>query len=311
VKGNVVKRTFLHLAASLGWRRVEAAQNPDRHLNLGDRLLWPLLNRFVAMPVMAAFGGRLRVAVSGGAPLGADIARFLIGLGLPLVEGYGLTEAAPVVAAATLGDNVPGSVGHPLPNVDFKLTERGELLVRSPSVMLGYWKDEAETARVLDAAGWLSTGDLAEISDGRIRIAGRLKEMIVLTIGEKVNPNAVEAEICRDALFEQAAVIGDGRPFLVALIVLNNAAWKQFAEENDATPGRPNAASVKTKVLAKVEKLLAGFPRYAQVRAVHLSLQPWTIEAGLLTPTLKIKRDILRSVFANEIERLYDHRGYS
>jgi long-chain acyl-CoA synthetase len=311
VKGNVVKRTFLHLAASLGWRRVEAAQNPDRHLNLGDRLLWPLLNRFVAMPVMAAFGGRLRVAVSGGAPLGADIARFLIGLGLPLVEGYGLTEAAPVVAAATLGDNVPGSVGHPLPNVDFKLTERGELLVRSPSVMLGYWKDEAETARVLDAAGWLSTGDLAEISDGRIRIAGRLKEMIVLTIGEKVNPNAVEAEICRDALFEQATVIGDGRPFLVALIVLNNAAWKQFAEENDATPGRPNAASVKTKVLAKVEKLLAGFPRYAQVRAVHLSLQPWTIEAGLLTPTLKIKRDILRSVFANEIERLYDHRGYS
>ncbi len=183
--------------------------------------------------------------------------------------------------------------------------------MRSPSLMMGYWKDEAETARVLNAAGWLSTGDLAEVRGGRICIAGRLKEMIVLTIGEKVNPNAVEAEICRDALFEQVAVIGDGRPFLVALIVLNSAAWRRFAEESYAKPDRPNAPSVKAKVLAKVEKLLAGFPRYAQVRAVHLTLQPWTIEAGLLTPTLKIKRDILRNVFATEIEKLYNQRGYS
>ena len=137
VKGSVVKPTLLHLAASLGWQRVEAAQHPDRHFNFGDFLLWPLLNRFVAMPVMAVFGGRLRVAVSGGAPLGAGIARFLIGLGLPMVEGYGLTEAAPVVVAAALGDNVPGSVGHPLPNVDFKLSGQGELLVRSPSLMIG------------------------------------------------------------------------------------------------------------------------------------------------------------------------------
>ena len=311
VKGNVVKRILLNLAASLGWRRVEAAQHRDGHLNFGDRLLWPVLNRFVATPVMAAFGGRLRVAVSGGAPLGPGIARFLIGLGLPLVEGYGLTEAAPVVAASALGDNVPGFVGHPLPNVDVQLSGRGELRVRSPSLMMGYWKDEAETARVLNAAGWLSTGDLAEVRGGRICIAGRLKEMIVLTIGEKVNPNAVEAEICRDALFEQVAVIGDGRPFLVALIVLNSAAWRRFAEESYAKPDRPNAPSVKAKVLAKVEKLLAGFPRYAQVRAVHLTLQPWTIEAGLLTPTLKIKRDILRNVFATEIEKLYNQRGYS
>jgi long-chain acyl-CoA synthetase len=137
VKGSVVKRTWPHLAASLGWRRVEAAQHPDRHLNFGDFLLWPVLNRFVAMPVTAVFGGRLRVAVSGGAPLGAGIARFLIGLGLPLVEGYGSTEAAPVAAAADLGDNVPGSVGHPLPNVDFKLSGQGELLVHLPSVMIG------------------------------------------------------------------------------------------------------------------------------------------------------------------------------
>ena len=308
VENSVGKRILLRLAASLGWRRVELAQHPDRHLNLGVRLLWPPLHRFVVVPIMTAFGGRLRVAVSGGAPLGVGIARFLIGLGFPLVEGYGLTEAAPVVAATALGDNVPGSVGRPLPGVDVKLTIRGELLVRSPSVMIGYWKDEAETAQALDAAGWLFTGDIAEIRNGRIFVAGRLREMIVLSIGEKVNPNIVEAEIARDALFEQAAVIGEGRPFLAALILLNSAAWKRFAEENHEKPDRPNAPSAKIKLLARVQQLLGEFPRYAQVRAIHLTLQPWTIDAGLLTPTLKVKRDVLQRVFANEIEKLFGER---
>lgn len=149
---------------------------------------------------MSAFGGCLRVTISGGAPLDERAARFLIGLGLPLVEGYGLTEAAPVVTATALGDNVVGSAGRPLPGIDLRLTQQGELLVHSPSVMLGYWKDEELTRQALDAAGWLSTGDLAEIRDGRVFIRGRLNEMIVLSIGEKVNPNVIEADITYDRL---------------------------------------------------------------------------------------------------------------
>jgi len=160
------------------------------------RLLWPILKRYVAMPVLAAFGGRLRVAISGGAPLDQGVARTLIGLGLPLVEGYGLTEAAPVVAANGLNDNLPGSVGRPLEGIEVKLTSKSELLVRSPSIMMGYWKDAATTAGTLDATGWLATGDVAEITeDGRVFIRGRLTEIIVLSIGEKVNPNVVEAEL--------------------------------------------------------------------------------------------------------------------
>jgi len=304
VETNVVKRVLLQMTASLGWQRFAASQQADRHFNVG-KLLWPLLSPFVVSSVMAAFGGRLRVAASGGAPLGASTARFLVGLGLPLVEGYGLTEAAPVVAGTALDDNAPGSVGRPLAGVDIELTEHGELLVRSPSVMMGYWKDEVATAQALDAGGWLSTGDLAEVHDGRLFIAGRLKEMIVLSIGEKVNPNLVENEITRDALFEQVAVIGDTRPFLVALIVLNNVAWNRFAEENNARSDQPNAAPVKIKILARIAQLLAALPRHAQVRAVHLTLDPWTIDAGLLTPTLKVKRDIVQRTFADEIERLY------
>ncbi len=309
LRGNIAKQVMLDLTSSLGWRRAAALRDPGRRFGIGSRVLWQVLNRLVAGRVMQAFGGRLRVAVSGGAPLDAAVARFLIGLGLPLVEGYGLTETAPVVAASALDDSVPGSAGRALPGIDVKVTARGELLVRSPSVMLGYWKGEAQTAQALAADGWLATGDLAELRDGRIYIAGRLKEIIVLSIGEKVNPTMVEAEITRDALFEQAAVVGERRPFVVALIVPNKAAWARFAAENDADPAQPNAPAVKTKILARMRPLLAGLPRHAQVRAVHLTLEPWTIDNGLVTPTLKVKRDVLQSTFAQEIEALYAEQG--
>ncbi|WP_281354908.1 AMP-binding protein [Chelativorans xinjiangense] len=175
--------------------------------------------------------------------------------------------------------------------------------------MMGYWKDDVLTNQTLDATGWLSTGDLAEIRDGRVFIRGRLSETIVLSIGEKVNPTVIEAEITYDTLFEQAAVIGDRQPHLVAIIVLNNEAWRSFAEEINTDPEYPNAPPVKTKVLARLERLLAGLPRHAQVLAVHLTLEPWTIESGLMTPTLKVKRLALQRVFSEEIEQLYSQRS--
>ena len=304
VAGSSVKQILLRVAASLGWRRFEAAQHRSSP-GLAARLLAPILKQYVAVPVLAAFGGRLRVAISGGAPLDQDVARLLIGLGLPLVEGYGLTEAAPVVAANAIDDNLPGSVGRPVQGVEVKLTPEGELLVRSPSIMTGYWKDAGATARALDPMGWLSTGDIAEIKDGRIFIRARLREMIVLSIGEKVNPNAVEAELTRDGLFKQVVVVGDRRPFLVALIVLNADAWRRFAADKGLDAERPNHAASKIELLARVTPLLAALPRYAQVRAMQLTLQPWTIEAGLLTPTLKVKREVVQRLFAREINALY------
>jgi long-chain acyl-CoA synthetase len=302
--GSFAKKTLLRIAASLGWQRFQAArQRTDQ--GLAVRLLGPILEKLVSARVLAAFGGRLRVAISGGAPLDQDVARFLIGLGLPLVEGYGLTEAAPVVAANGLADNLPGSVGRPLQGIEVKLTVEGELLVRSPSVMTGYWKNDAETARALDPAGWLSTGDVAEMKEGRLFVRARLKEMIVLSIGEKVNPNTVEAELARDPLFKQVVAVGDRRPFLVAIVVLNADAWRRFAAEKGLDPNEPNRALSKIELLARAIPLLAALPRYAQVRALYLTLEPWTIEAGLLTPTLKIKRDVVQKLFAREINAIY------
>jgi len=309
VAASATKRNLLQMTISIGWRRFVAAQRRASS-GLAVRLLWPLLKRYVATLVLAAFGGRLRVAISGGAPLDQGTARLLIGLGLPLVEGYGLTEAAPVVAANGLDDNLPGSVGRPLDGIEVKLTSNGELLVHSPSIMMGYWKDDAATARAFDESpGWLSTGDVAEIDvDGRIFIRGRLAEIIVLSIGEKVNPNVVEGELTRDSLFEQAVVVGNRRPYLAAVIVLNAEAWRLFASSKGLDPQHPNHAAGKIELLARITSLLDALPRYAQVRAVHLTLEPWTIGAGLLTPTLKVKRDVVVPLFAKEIDDLYANR---
>jgi long-chain acyl-CoA synthetase len=304
VAGSFAKRNLLLIAAAVGWRRFEAAQH-RANPGLGVWLLWPILKRLVAMSVLAAFGGRLRVAASAGAPLNYDVAQRLVGLGLPLVEGYGLTEAAPVVAMNGLDDNLLGSVGRPLQGVEVKLAPEGELLVRSPSLMTGYWKDDAETARALDPMGWLATGDVAAIEGGRIFIRGRLREMIVLSIGEKLNPNVVESALARDPLFEQAMVVGDRRPFLVAIIVLNADAWKRFAADRGIDPEQPNRADSKIEVLARTKPSLAALPRFTEIRAVHLTVKPWTIEAGLLTSTLKIKRDVILKLFAKEIQALY------
>jgi long-chain acyl-CoA synthetase len=300
VKGALVRRT-----AEVGWQLHEAKRRRGRLPGLAWRLLWPLLDKLVARRVLGAFGGRLRVAVSGGASLPADIARFLMGLGLPLVEGYGLTEAAPVVTATTLDESLPGSVGLPLHGLDIKLGEHNELLVRSPSVMKGYWQDQASTARAIDSNGWLRTGDIAEIRDGRVYISGRLGERLALSTGEKVMASTIEAAIKQDPLFEQVCVLGVGRPCLTAAISLNVQDWNSFASKFGLDPQAPNSRDAFKMVLRRIGDLLSDQPAYAQVRGVHLVLEPWTIQHGLLTPTLKVKRRAVEERYREEIDLLY------
>jgi long-chain acyl-CoA synthetase len=300
---NSFKRALVQLTAEIGWHRHEARQHRGHAPGLGRRLLWPLLDRFVARRLLGALGGRLRVAASGGASLPPDTARFLVGLGLPLVEGYGLTEAAPVVTATRLSEIVPGSVGQPLHGLNIKLGPQGELLVRTPSVMKGYWQDEMATAAAIDRDGWLRTGDVAEIHDGSVFIKGRLGERLALATGEKVMASAIEAAIRGDPLFDHACVVGEGRSCLAAVITLNPKRWTSAASELGADPQAPNTASAA--ILGRISRLLGDLPRHAQVRAVHLVLEPWTVQAGLLTPTLKIKRQAVEARYASEIEALY------
>ena len=300
-----LRRRLLDRAATLGWRRFEAEQGRAPALGIKARIEWQILSLLVARSVSQAFGGRLRVAVSGGASLRRDILQSLIGFGLPILEGYGLTEAAPVVCTNTLEDNLPGSVGRALPGVELMVSDRSELLVRTPAIMDGYWKDETATAQAIDLDGWLHTGDLAEIRQEHVFIRGRLKDVIVLATGEKVNPGDIEAELTRNPIFQQALVIGEGKPYLTAIVVLDAKHWNAHAEQRGLDASAPNTGSGAAEVLRLVRELLADRPRPLQVHFVHATLTPWTIEAGLLTPTLKVKRKPVERLFGTEIAGLY------
>ena len=314
-----LRTRLFEAAVAVGWRRFCAAQglpapgaDDARAAGLWAALPWPLLQRLVARPLLEQFGGRVRVAISGGAPLSASIARCFLGLGLPVLQGYGMTETAPVVAVNGLDDNHPASVGRALPGIEVRIGDNRELQVRGPIVMQGYWKRPEDTARILSPEGWLGTGDQAEIVDGRIYIRGRIKEIIVTSTGEKVPPADLELAVTSDPLFEQAFVVGENLPFIACVAVVHPEEWQRVARGLGLDP--KDAASlahpaVLQEALARIARQTAGFARYAVPRAVHLVTEPWSIENGMMTPTLKLKRANLLARHAAAIEAMYQRPG--
>lgn len=314
------KMQLYEAAQNKGWARFCAAQGlptptPDANSQAAGwmaALPWPVLQALVAKPLLAQFGGRVRVAVSGGAPLSPTIAKCFLGLGLPLIQGYGMTETAPVVSVNALDDNDPACVGKALPGVEVRIGENRELQVRGPIVMKGYWKRPEDTAKILSADGWLGTGDQAEIVNGRIYIKGRIKEIIVTSTGEKIPPGDLELALLADPLLEQAFVVGENRPFIACVAVLKRDEWQRLAGDlglSAQDADSLNNPSVHRAVLARIEKNTASFARYAVPRAVHLTLEPWTIENTFMTPTLKLKRNNLMAHFAEAIEGMYQKPG--
>src|SRR5438309_1619662 len=190
-----------------------------REAGLLDGIVLALARDRVAGSVLARLGGRMRVAVLGGAPLDPSIAWVFLGLGLPVLQGYGMTEASPVISVNRPESNVPESVGMPLDNVEARIAAGGELLASGPSIMKGYWNNPEASAKSLDREGWLHTGHLAEIRDGRIYMRVRLKDVLVLSNGEKLPPQDVDLAILGDVVFEQGILIGEGRPFLTLVAV--------------------------------------------------------------------------------------------
>ncbi len=314
------KMQLYEAAQNKGWARFCAAQGlaaptPDAGSQAAGwmaALPWPVLQALVAKPLLAQFGGRVRVAVSGGAPLSPTIAKCFLGLGLPLIQGYGMTETAPVVSVNALDDNDPACVGKGLPGVEVRIGDNHELQVRGPIVMKGYWKRPEDTARILSPDGWLGTGDQADIVNGRIYIKGRIKEIIVTSTGEKIPPGDLELALLADPLLEQAFVVGENRPFIACVAVLNAGEWQRLAADLGLNPQAAdslNHPSVHRAVLARIEKNTASFARYAVPRTVHLTLDPWTIENTFMTPTLKLKRNNLMAHFAEAIEGMYQKPG--
>ncbi|MBD3670175.1 MAG: long-chain fatty acid--CoA ligase [Gammaproteobacteria bacterium] len=302
-----IARKLFESAVDVGWQRFERSQGRAKWH--AKELLWPLLNLLVAKKVRAKLGGNLRIAVSGGAPLAPDITQVFIGLGLNILQGYGLTESSPIISVNRTEDNIPASIGTVLPGVEVKVGKDDELLATGPNIMLGYWNmDEATAQTVRD--GWLHTGDKARIDEqGHIYITGRIKDILVLANGEKVPPADMEMAILLDPLMEQAMVLGEGKPYLSALLVLNPEAWEQLCIEQGAV-GSPEELlknpAMKELVKDRIARQLKDFPGYAQIYRISLQLEPWSIDNGLLTPTLKTKRGPIMERFASDIADMYE-----
>ncbi|MGM0553682.1 MAG: AMP-dependent synthetase/ligase [Pseudomonadota bacterium] len=306
---SVLGRALFRATVAVGWRRFEYQQG--RASWSPGRLAWPLLRRIVARKVLDRLGGELRFAVCGGAPLPPPIARFFIGLGLPVLHGYGMTEASPVVSVNSPDDNLPASIGKPLPGIEVRIGEMDELLTRSSSVMLGYWKNEEATRDTIDEEGWLHSGDQARIDEGgHIFITGRIKDILVLTSGEKVPPADMEIAIALDGLFEQVMVVGDGHASLNALVVPEPEAWATFASDQGLSPDAggvlPRAA--ERALLQRIQYQLRDFPGYAKIRHIYVIHEPWSIENAMLTPTMKLKRPVILEHYKDAIAAMYAGR---
>ncbi|MGD8910325.1 MAG: AMP-dependent synthetase/ligase [Chromatiales bacterium] len=306
-KGDKAKRLF-ELAVEVGWKRFLFRQG--RGSWCPSLLLWPLLKRLVARKITDRLGGRLRMAVSGGAALVPPISKAFIGLGVPIIQGYGLTESSPIIACNLPHNNVPESVGLPLDGVEVKIGDNDELLARGPNIMLGYWNNQEASGRVIDEEGWLHSGDKARFSEsGHLYITGRIKEIIVLSNGEKVSPSDMEMAITLDPLIEQVMVVGEQKPYLSAICILDPEYWQEFASSIGVDADQPRVLErpeVENAVLERIAEQVKMFPGYARILRIHLSFEPWSVENGLMTPTMKLKRAKVIEKLAEPVAKLYE-----
>jgi long-chain acyl-CoA synthetase len=269
-----------------------------------------LYRRLVFARVRAIFGNRIRYLISGGAPLPTEINRFLSAAEVPIVEGYGLTEASPVVAVNLHnGKTRIGTVGLPLKRIQVQTAPDGELLLRGPNIMKGYYKLEAETKEAIDENGWLHTGDIAKIdAEGYIAITDRKKEIIVLSGGKNISPAYVESKLTGDKFISQACVIGDRRKHLAALVVPDYENLVDFLKENNLDPKNADALAkskeLKTFVQGRIREINKQLSDVEAI-ATFTIVPPLTQENGELTPSLKVRRKVVQAHFKDQIDSMY------
>ncbi|MEX2454308.1 MAG: AMP-binding protein [Rhodospirillaceae bacterium] len=301
-KGGLSEKLFMR-AVEIGARR-----NSGEKLTLAERIVDPLLDRLVRAKVAQRFGGRLKAMVSGGAPLNHEIGVFFRALGVELLQGYGQTESAPIVSCNRPSLNKIHTVGPPFVDVDLKIAEDGEILVRGELVMQGYWNKPDETAETV-RDGWLHTGDVGEIdADGYLRITDRKKDIIVNSGGDNVSPQRIEGFLTLQPEILQAMVYGDRRPHLVALVVPDPDFMRDWAMENGKDSDME--ALVKDETFRRaigdaVDRVNADLSAIERVRRFIAVAEPFSIENSMLTPSLKIRRHVILEKYGAALEGLY------
>jgi long-chain acyl-CoA synthetase len=301
-----VKKRLLAFAVRLGAKLQDTVYGGDRP----SSPLWRLANKLVYSKVQEAFGGRVRVFVSGGAPLGIDTARWFASVGIAVWEGYGLTETSPVIALNSRPNHRMGSVGKPLPDVEVRFAEDGELLVRGPSVFVGYWHKPQATADSFDADGWFRTGDIGRLdNDGFLYITDRKKELLKTSGGKLVAPQPIENKLKNDVLVAQAALVGDKRKFISALICPNFAALEEWASHHGIEAKGRRELVADGRVLSHYNEIVhdvnAGLANFETIKRFRLVPEEWSQESGELTPSMKLKRRVITERYAGVVGELY------
>ena len=305
---NSGKGKVFDLAArtAIAWSRAKSAGRVPLHVNV----LHAVLDRLVGAKLREALGGRCRYCVSGGAPLGERLGHFFRGVGIEVIEGYGMTETSPVAALNTQAYNKIGTVGRPVPGSTVRLADDGELLVKGANVFKGYWRNDDETRATL-RDGWLYTGDLATLDDeGCITITGRKKEVIVTAGGKNVAPTLLEDRLRAHPLVSQCIVFGDQRPFIGALITLDADMLPGWLRDHDLDPQMPveeamRHEEVRAGLQRAVDYTNKAVSRAEAIRKFDVLPGDFTQEGGQLTPSLKLRRPAVLAEFQDDIERLY------
>jgi long-chain acyl-CoA synthetase len=306
-KAGGLKKAVFNWAIGVG-RRVRQLEREGRKAGPLLRRQYEIADRQVLSKIRGLFGGRMELAVTGAAPINPEILRFFDAAGVLVVEGWGMTETSTAATISTPEDFKFGTVGKPFPGCEVKIAPDGEILARGPNIFQGYYKNPEATAETL-VDGWLHTGDIGEIDDdGFVKITGRKKDIIITAGGKNITPANLEAEIRQHPLVSQCVVIGDRRPYLVAVLTLDPEEAATFAKEHDL-PSDPEALAsnelVRKTIDGHLEKVNAKFARVEQVKKIAILPHDLSQEGGELTPTMKVKRSVVAEKYGGEIEALY------
>ncbi len=294
----------LDLATKAGAHKGQIAGAPA--LNLLEKIKFKIYDRLVYAKIRDKFGGKLKHFISGGAPIAPELGAIFIGLGLETLEGYGLTETSPVIAVNRPFGPQLGTVGPPLPGVEVKIADDGEIVVKAPSVMKGYWNKPDETREVLTRDGWFHTGDIGELNDGVLKITDRKKDLLVLVNGKKVAPQPIELQLQESKYIAQVVLLGDKMKSVAALIVPNFTQLREWAKSQnlDVSKDEELAASAEVNKLMRgeVEAQTKGLADFERVRKFALLPELLSVENGELTPTLKVKRNVVTEKYGKMVE---------
>jgi long-chain acyl-CoA synthetase len=295
----------LQQAVQLGLK-VRLAEHNGEEVSDEEREAFEKADEALYKNVRALFGGEIRQCVTGAAPIAKEILEFFYACGVPVMEGYGMTETSTVATANTPEDFRFGSVGKALPSVEAKVAEDGELLLKGPNIFQGYYKNEEATDETL-VEGWLHTGDLGSIDDdGYVFITGRKKDIIITAGGKNITPANLENGLKQNRWISQAVVVGDRRPYLVALITLDAEEAPAFASEHDLEVGDlPESEEMRAEVQKVVDEVNSHVGPVEQIKRFVILPEDLTQESGELTPTLKVKRNVVHDQHEQEIEDLY------